>query len=177
MFIMQKQVIYAKFIPRVFAVTFDLFIISLTLSKIVNVLYNILFYFTFHEQLANIESAGLLNASYEAAASREFLTFFANSPEAMNKMMALYVATFIPMLVLMGVYFVCCWFKFGTTVGAILMGIKIVDERSLKYASIRQLIKRYIGYSLSFIGVWWILFDKKNRALHDKLAGTVVVKR
>ncbi|CAN0568580.1 unnamed protein product, partial [Ectocarpus sp. 12 AP-2014] len=39
-----------------------------------------------------------------------------------------------------------------------------------------QLIKRFLGYITALIGIWTILFSKKGLALHDKIAGTVVIK-
>lgn len=174
---MQKQIIYSKFISRLFSVTFDLLIISFLTSGIVKSLYNIMFYFTFKEQLDGIEGIEILNASYVAVSSKEFITFYHASPHAASKALILYMCTLLFMFFVMGIYFVFFWKKFGSTLGSMLMGIKVVDEKTLHNASKCQLIKRYLCYSISFIGIWWMFFNKKKMALHDKLSKTLVIKR
>ena len=60
-----------------------------------------------------------------------------------------------------------------------LFAAKIVDAKTGDEPSIMQFIIRYAGYYISsflMIGFIWIIFDSKNQGLHDKLAGTVVVR-
>jgi len=58
---------------------------------------------------------------------------------------------------------------------------KIVDARTGGKPSTGQLIGRYFGYYLSmiplFLGFIWVAFDKRKQGWHDKLAGTVVIRR
>lgn len=69
---------------------------------------------------------------------------------------------------------------FGRTIGKLVTGLRVVqkngDDLSVKSALIRQLA----GYALTIltggIGFLIAVFDGKGRALHDFLAGTVVVQ-
>lgn len=72
------------------------------------------------------------------------------------------------------------WKKYeGTTPGKKYAGIKIVDAKTLTNISTKQAITRSFGYIVSsipfFIGFLFPLFRADKRALHDLLAGTVVI--
>jgi hypothetical protein len=58
---------------------------------------------------------------------------------------------------------------------------KIVDAKTGGKPSTGQLIGRYFAYFLSmlplFLGFIWVAWDRKKQGLHDKLSGTVVIKR
>jgi len=58
---------------------------------------------------------------------------------------------------------------------------KIVDAKSGNTPSTGQLIGRYLAYYLSmiplFLGFVWVAFDGRKQGWHDKLAGTVVVRK
>jgi len=75
------------------------------------------------------------------------------------------------------VYDVGCWLLAGQTPGKRLMGLLVVqtDGRRLRFGAA---IRRWLGYYLSailFLGFLWVLVDNRRQALHDKLAGTLVV--
>ena len=67
----------------------------------------------------------------------------------------------------------------GTTVGKMVMGIKLINNQGDKVGLWDSLV-RWIGYYLSvtflFIGFLWSLFDQDSQTWHDKIAGTYVVK-
>ena len=73
------------------------------------------------------------------------------------------------------------WVVKRATPGKMAMGIEVVKLNSEKSLGFGNAIGRYLGYYLSavvlFLGFIWVVFDKRNQAWHDKLAGTVVVKR
>ncbi|MES2068789.1 MAG: RDD family protein [Pseudomonadota bacterium] len=73
------------------------------------------------------------------------------------------------------------WIIKNATPGKMAIGATIVDAGSGRAPSARQHIIRYIGYFVSTIplglGFFWILLDKRKQGWHDKLAGTVVVRR
>lgn len=77
------------------------------------------------------------------------------------------------------VYFTVCYSTKGQTLGKKIFGIKVisVDEEALNFATG---IIRYIGYYISalllLVGFIIIPFTKEKQGLHDKLAGTIVVK-
>jgi uncharacterized RDD family membrane protein YckC len=72
------------------------------------------------------------------------------------------------------------WMYRQATPGKMLIGAKIVDEKTLGKPSTGQLIGRYFAYYLSTIvlllGFIWVGFDARKQGWHDKLAGTLVIK-
>lgn len=174
---MKKQIVYCKFIQRVLAISFDLLIIAATISKVINLLYNIMFYLMFSNFLSSEENVNIWNVTNVASTSKEFIKQFSMDPNAMTKFITLQVLTLIPLFLLVGSYFIFFWRKFKATPGAMIMGMQIVDSDSFEAAPVRNLIKRYLGFMISIIGVWSILFNNRRMALHDKIAHTVVIKK
>ncbi len=80
-------------------------------------------------------------------------------------------------------YFFVFWVHYdGATPGKKLLGIKIIRENGEKITYPVAFI-RYIGFLLSSatifffgLGFLWVIWDKKKQALHDKIAGTIVIK-
>jgi uncharacterized RDD family membrane protein YckC len=62
-----------------------------------------------------------------------------------------------------------------------LTGLAIVDAQTGGKPSTAQLIVRYLGYYVASIplllGIIWVGFDKRKQGWHDKMAGTVVIRR
>ena len=73
------------------------------------------------------------------------------------------------------------WIYRAATPGKMAISAKIVDGQTGGKASTSQLVGRYFGYFISGIplglGIIWIAFDRRKQGWHDKLAGTVVVRR
>lgn len=73
-----------------------------------------------------------------------------------------------------------CWIFRNTTPGKMVVHARIVDAKTGRAPSTGQLLIRYLGYYLSvvtfFIGFLMVAIDPRHQALHDKLAGTVVVR-
>lgn len=76
---------------------------------------------------------------------------------------------------------IALWIKLGTTPGKMAIGAVIVDARTGARASSGQYVIRYLGYFVSmlplFLGYLWVGFDGRKQGWHDKMAGTVVVRR
>jgi uncharacterized RDD family membrane protein YckC len=72
------------------------------------------------------------------------------------------------------------WVYRSATPGKMMLKMKIVDAKTGGKLSVRQSIVRYLGYYVAilplFLGLIWVGIDKKKRGLHDKMAGTVVIK-
>ena len=72
------------------------------------------------------------------------------------------------------------WVYKAATPGKMALDTKVLDAKTGEKPSLKQSVIRYLGYYLSALplglGFIWALFDEKNRAWHDLLAGTVVVK-
>jgi len=90
-------------------------------------------------------------------------------------------ADFLISYVLPAIVVIALWIKLGTTPGKMAIGAVIVDARTGAPASGRQCVIRYIGYFVSmlplFLGYFWVGFDARKQGWHDKMAGTVVVRR
>lgn len=67
----------------------------------------------------------------------------------------------------------------GQTPAKSVLGIRVVDKSGGSVNSL-QAIVRYIGYYINtfllFVGWLWAIVDSEKQGLHDKLAGTYVVK-
>lgn len=78
-------------------------------------------------------------------------------------------------------YAILFWKYMQATPGKIAISAVIVDARTGAPASTGQLIGRYFAYIVSAIplmlGFIWAAFDSRKQGWHDKLAGTVVVKK
>ena len=171
---MKKQIVYTKFIPRLFATTLDLFFLSILLTPVMHVLSRRIFLTRFQQYFIdnNIDtSSNELLA--EATRTPEFANYISNSGGVISYFVILYLIHFV----LMGIYFVGFWRAFGATPGKMIMRMKIVDAEDYNRApSTYNLVKRFVAYLTAIIGIWSILFSKKGQSMHDKIAGTVVIK-
>ncbi len=73
------------------------------------------------------------------------------------------------------------WIYKSATPGKMALNIKIVNADDGRKISVGQSIGRYFAYFpailVFFIGIFWVAFDKRKQGWHDKLAGTVVIKK
>ena len=81
--------------------------------------------------------------------------------------------------IVLAVLIVAFWRYGGGTPGKMLLSQRIVDARTGKQPSTRQLVGRFFAYMVSAlplgIGFLWVAFDRRKQGWHDKLAGTVVI--
>jgi uncharacterized RDD family membrane protein YckC len=79
------------------------------------------------------------------------------------------------------IYFVGFWTWRGQTPAMMLLGLRVARDQDGTKPGLGRSILRYIGYWLSwtalFIGFIWVAFDGRKQGWHDKIAGTVVVRR
>lgn len=73
------------------------------------------------------------------------------------------------------------WATKQATPGKIAISAKIVDSRTGGAPTAGQCVGRYFSYLLAALplglGLIWAAFDGRKQGWHDKLAGTVVVRR
>ena len=83
--------------------------------------------------------------------------------------------------VLPAVAVVLFWLARQATPGKMAIGARIVDAKTGGKPTTSQLVIRYLGYYVAmiplFLGILWVAFDPRKQGWHDKLAGTVVVRR
>ena len=87
-----------------------------------------------------------------------------------------YSDAYLPLLL---IYFIAFWTWKGTTVGGIVMKLRVVKLSRAPLEASDAIVRGLAGV-LSFaavgLGVLWILRDPQRQAWHDKAVGTVVVK-
>ncbi|MEX2152552.1 MAG: RDD family protein [Gemmatimonadaceae bacterium] len=83
--------------------------------------------------------------------------------------------------VLPAVAVILFWVYKSATPGKIAAGLRIVDAKSGEDPTTGQCVGRYLGYYVSLLplgaGMLWVAFDRRKQGFHDKLAGTVVIRR
>jgi uncharacterized RDD family membrane protein YckC len=76
-------------------------------------------------------------------------------------------------------YFAGLWAWRGTTVGGVVLGLKVVrlDGQPVSFVvSIVRSLAAAFSIVVFFLGFLWIVFDREKQAWHDKIAGTAVIK-
>jgi uncharacterized RDD family membrane protein YckC len=90
-------------------------------------------------------------------------------------------ADFLITWVLPSIAVIVFWIYRSATPGKMAVGLRIVDARTGGRPSNGQLIGRFFAYFLSLLplglGYFWIAWDARKQGWHDKLAGTVVIRR
>ena len=78
-------------------------------------------------------------------------------------------------------YFPWFWARGGQTPGMKVFGLHVVRDRdggTIGWgAAILRLIGFWVDSIVFYLGFIWIFIDKRRRAWHDLIAGTIVVKR
>lgn len=76
-------------------------------------------------------------------------------------------------------YFVAMWTWKGTTIGGLVLGLKLVRTNGLPLtfavAFVRSLSSLF-SILVGFLGFLWAAWDRDKQSWHDKIAGTVIVK-
>ncbi len=82
-------------------------------------------------------------------------------------------------LLFLPLYHVLMWSWWGQTVGMMAVRIRVVG-RDGRRISLGRSALRLVAYAATtlplFLGIVYALFDRRRRALHDLLAGTVVIE-
>lgn len=77
-------------------------------------------------------------------------------------------------------YYVVLTVMFGQTLGKMVVGIRVIPRQGgeNRWGSIllRESIGKLVSTLLLMIGFLMAAFDREKRALHDRMAGTVVIK-
>lgn len=83
------------------------------------------------------------------------------------------------LLALVYLFFAVSWTRGGGTVGMLAWRLRVVNGRGLS-PTLQQASLRFAAAALSWgllgLGFAWALVDREHRALHDRLAGTWLVR-
>ncbi|MFY9589714.1 RDD family protein [Rickettsia endosymbiont of Halotydeus destructor] len=172
---MKKQIIYPKLIPRIFCTALDLALLSLITFPILHFCSSWLMVFFYKDYFIkyNIELYNYANM-FVATIRPEFFAYLKLGN--FNKYIFYNISMLITNLTVIGSYFVGFWYYKGATPSKMIMHMKIVDAITFAKPTLWQLIRRFLGYMTFPFGIWLILFSSQKQALHDKIAGTVVIK-
>ena len=80
---------------------------------------------------------------------------------------------------LVGLYHIIMWATKGTTIGGIILGLKVVrlDDRPMDWSvAIVRALGGYISLAILGLGYVWVAFDQEQQSWHDKIAGTTIVR-
>ena len=85
----------------------------------------------------------------------------------------------IYLIVILGLYFVWCWHRGGQTLPMKTWKLRVVSADggpvSLHQATLRYLLA-CPSIALAGVGLVWAVFDRDRQFLHDRLAGTRIVR-
>ncbi len=88
---------------------------------------------------------------------------------------------FLVSWVLPAIAIIIFWIYKSATPGKMAISSRIVDAQSGSQPTTGQFIGRYLAYFIATLplglGIIWVAFDKRKQGWHDKLAGTVVVRK
>jgi uncharacterized RDD family membrane protein YckC len=106
------------------------------------------------------------------------------SPEvlaAFNALLRWLVVAVLLILAVQALYHVVLWSWLGGTLGQRILGMEVLRERDGTRIGLGRGCLRYLGYFVSgwvlYLGFIWVAFDARKQGWHDKIAGTVVVRR
>ncbi|MBP7954072.1 MAG: RDD family protein [Pseudomonadota bacterium] len=84
------------------------------------------------------------------------------------------------LLIIMGLYFIWFWTHGGQTLAMQTWKLRLVDANGGGSITKKQAITRYLlallVYPFFCIGIIWIFFDRDRQFLHDRIAGTRIIK-
>ena len=72
------------------------------------------------------------------------------------------------------VYLVGCWSVSGCTIGAVVMGLRVVGRRKPRLGTVVALL-RAISCVLFPVGLLWVVVDRRRRSLQDIVFGSRVL--
>lgn len=84
------------------------------------------------------------------------------------------------LVVVLGAYFCYCWTRTGQTLASKTWRLRVARPDGSPL-SMTQALARYLlalcGTLLAGIGFWWAFVDREGLFLHDRLAGTRVIRQ
>ena len=77
-------------------------------------------------------------------------------------------------------YFIFMW-RSGGTIGMRMLGLRVAREEDGRPIGLGRATARYLGYLVDWLalglGLLWVGVDDRKQGWHDKIAGTLVVRR
>jgi uncharacterized RDD family membrane protein YckC len=171
----KKQIVYAGLSARCVAALIDCLIVLVIITSVLHLLLPMVGnYADFQQSLASVHSNSTSMKDAEAFSAMKTIILDQGGWKFILKRQILY-------LLLISFYIMLCWWKFSASIGKICLATRIVDAETLGKPSMRQYLTRLCCYPISMIplgiGFIAIAFDKRCQAWHDRIAGTIVIKK
>ena len=79
------------------------------------------------------------------------------------------------------VYFIGFWATTGQTIGMMPFRLRVVRNSDGGRIGFGGAVLRLVGFSIAtlplYLGLIWVAFDARKRGWHDRIAGSVVIRR
>lgn len=169
---MKTQILYASFMSRMFSTMMDLSLVAILLIPVTKLVSRWVFINKFGE---------LLKAKNIDIDNYQSIINFLSSPEFLpyssyETITAFVIPVLLAQIFCVILYFVLCWHYFGATPVKYILRLKVVDKTTFIKPTIFQSVRRILGALFFPLGIWSVFFTKEQQMLHDKIAGTVVIK-
>ena len=177
-----RKKLYPSFQARVFAVLVDTAFAALILVPIFSLASSVIY----HDLSPTQTLSRIMNKASKRSGNFKSLSQQLNNDPEYKKFIVKHGYESIVIeqaiqIILFGLAIFIFWLKWHTTPGKIFLSMKIVDEKTLKKPSIFQLVVRLFSYVISLLpfgfGIFYIALNKKHRAWHDIISGTVVINK
>ncbi len=167
---------YASFSARTFALVFDMLILIVLLSPVLQIISET-FIPSYYLNGGNIKAQQIFLNLSEGAITAADAKDQLKSIGYMDRMLLDIINQFI----LCGFPIIFSWVKFNTTPGLYIFRCYVADASTGMEPSLKQYINRYIVGVFSvvpmMIGMLPMFFNKRKMALQDFTASTVVLRR
>lgn len=176
----EEDKLYPGFITRMFASVVDILLATLAIIPICNIIYSLLY----NGMPPSKRLAQIMAKAYDNAKNYQDATMSLQNNVEYQEFMSSYgySAIFLEQsiqVILLAVLVLGFWLKTQSTPGKMLLSMKIVTVDKMGKPTLYNYILRLVGYVISVLpfglGLFYILLNKKRRALHDVIAGTVVI--
>lgn len=167
---MQKQISYPTFFSRIFSFSIDTVWIFFLTHKIVQNINLSIMHFVYQDFF--MKNSELINPTQ----SETFIEFMLSRD--FSEIILLNLLMFLIQSIFIGSCFIACWSYLGYTPGTLLINSKLVDQNTMTKPSFFQSIKRFYSCWFLFgLGIFRVFFSNNRQALHDKVAGVMLIKR
>ena len=91
----------------------------------------------------------------------------------MPRFSAVFSAVAYPFVAIL--YLTAFWTVTGRSVGKELLGLRVVRDDGTRVGVIRAAARAVVSVVFAFVSLFWVLFSKRNAAVHDLVLRTSVV--
>jgi uncharacterized RDD family membrane protein YckC len=165
----EDGVIYANNMARYLSILIDLFLLMILMRC-----YQFCFATIFHSWLGSMDFNIMKKAQLDINMSKDEIL-------QLSEFKTKYLIMNISQMLVLPLYFYFPWYYLGGSIGQILLGLRIVQEKGCLVLTKTIVIKRFFAcitmVATLMFGFLWSFVDKKRQSLHDKISRTVVVTK